>query len=56
MNIKVFLTAVVVTVLVLIVFFYFFLAKAGTKDVPKANQPHPNSMVMPLHPSQVRAA
>ena len=43
MNLKVWFIAVVVSVLVLMLAAYLFLAGTGTKDVPKANQPHPNS-------------
>jgi hypothetical protein len=49
MNLKVWFTAVVLSVIALMLLAYFFLLGTGKKDIPKANQPHPNSrLVMPM--------
>ncbi len=51
LNIKVFLTAVIVGIVVILVFFFVFLAARGKKNIPKANQPNPNSrLVLPVSP------
>jgi heme/copper-type cytochrome/quinol oxidase subunit 2 len=51
MNVKVWFTSIVISLVVLIVLAYFFLMGTSKKDVPKANQPHPNSrLVMPMQP------
>ena len=44
-DIKTFLIAVLVGVIVILVTLYWFVAARGTKDVPKASQPHPNAQV-----------
>ncbi len=49
MNTKVYMVAIVAALVVLIIVAYFFLRTTATKDVPKANQPSPNSrLVMPF--------
>ena len=48
MNTKVFMAAVFAALLLLIIVAYFLLRATGGKEIPKANQSHPNSrLVMP---------
>jgi hypothetical protein len=49
MNTKVYLVALLVALIAIFALGYFFLAARGSKDVPKANRPNPNSrLVVPV--------
>jgi len=54
MNTKVYLAGVFAALIVIIILAYIFLASSGTKKVPKANQPNPNSSL--VYSSQTRRA
>ena len=48
-DVKTWFISIVVSLLVLIALAYFLLMGTSKKDVPKANQPNPNSrLVMPI--------
>ncbi len=50
-NTKVYMASLIVALLVIIVAIYFVVRASGTKNVPKANQLHPNSrLVLPATP------
>ena len=49
MNTKVYMISVLVAIIAIILVVFFLLARGGTKEVPKANQPNPNSrLILPL--------
>lgn len=53
-NTKIYMASLIVALLVIIVTIYFVVRASGTKDVPKVNQPHPNSrLVLPESPMRL---
>ncbi len=49
LNTKVYMAAIVAAIIVIIVSIFIFVSSRGTKDIPKANRPNPNSALLLPH-------
>jgi heme/copper-type cytochrome/quinol oxidase subunit 2 len=53
LNTKAYMIALLTAIIVIFIAAYFFVAARGSKDIPKADKPHPNASVQVIRNADV---